>query len=120
MRWHKPSLKVIHSFWGQRARTERSTDERIEGVRHAMLEATPHAAPGEPHGTLFSRIHHAPDLEALWYLRSDLMAAIAAQHGEATAREQLAGISPLFEGLIPQARMPTGTESTRRRPSRPD
>lgn len=120
MRWHKPSLKALHSFWGQRARTERSTDERIEGVRHAMLEATPHAAAGEPHATLFGRIHRAPDLEALWYLRSDLMAAIAAHHGEATAREQLAGISPLFEGLIPQARMPTGAKPARRPPGEPD
>ena len=37
----------------------------------------------------------------LWYLRGDLMAALAAIQGEAAAREKVAGITRMFQGLLP-------------------
>ena len=104
MRWHKPSLTSIQSYWGQRARSEVFPQAVTGGVRHAMLQATPDDAPGKPHAGLFSRIQRAASLQALWYLRSDLMSAIAAESGEAVARQQVASITKLFVGLIPEAR----------------
>lgn len=47
------------------------------------------------------RVTYADDVQDLWYLRGDVMAAVAAMHGEAVAREQLAEVSTMFKGLLP-------------------
>lgn len=47
------------------------------------------------------RVTYADDVQDLWYLRGDVMAAIAAMHGEAVAREQLTTVSAMFKGLLP-------------------
>jgi hypothetical protein len=47
------------------------------------------------------RIRYANDVQALWYLRGDLMGALAAMHGEVVAREKLASITDMFQGLLP-------------------
>jgi hypothetical protein len=104
MRWQKPNLRNIHSFWGQVARGEATTDARTERVRHAMLEATPVVGPGEPHSAVFGRIRRAPDIQALWYLRSELMAAISSSQGEQMARREMAAVTKLFKGLVPESR----------------
>lgn len=41
------------------------------------------------HLMLLRRIRYARDLEALWYLRPELVSALAVQHGERVAREQV-------------------------------
>ena len=51
---------------------------------------------------LTRRIRYANDIQALWYLRGDLMAALAAQQGEAYARETIQDISDQFQGLLPR------------------
>ena len=47
------------------------------------------------------RVRYATDVQALWYLRGDLMAALAALHGEAVARQKVQRISDMFQGLLP-------------------
>jgi hypothetical protein len=47
------------------------------------------------------RIRYASDVQALWYLRGDLMAALAAMHGEGAARKQVATVTDMFRGLLP-------------------
>jgi hypothetical protein len=49
------------------------------------------------------KVVRANDLQELWYLRGDLMAAIAAVHGEAIARRNLIQISDMFKGFLPKA-----------------
>jgi hypothetical protein len=39
----------------------------------------------------------------LWYLRGDLMAALAAMHGEVAARQRIAAITAMFHGLVPES-----------------
>jgi hypothetical protein len=73
----------------------------LEGIRMTMLEAL------EQHGSDAStlvhlRVRYANDLEDLWYLRGDVMAAIAANHGESIARKKIEQISNLFKGLLPK------------------
>ena len=41
------------------------------------------------------------DIQALWYLRGDLMAALAAMHGEVAARQKVAAVTQMFQGLLP-------------------
>jgi hypothetical protein len=49
------------------------------------------------------RIEAVEDVRALWFLRQDLMVALAAQQGEERARESIAKISRAFDGLLPRS-----------------
>lgn len=47
------------------------------------------------------RVRFAGDLEALWYLRQDVLAALSAIDGEVVARKQMSHINRLFKGGLP-------------------
>ena len=105
MRRLKPALKSIYGFLGQAStRSESGAQARIENVRKAMLSATPAGASSEQHSDIFRQIHFADSIEALWYSRSGLMADHSAERGERAAEQEMAGISRLFKGLLPEAR----------------
>lgn len=75
-------------------------EEGIEDIREGMLELL-----GEDGAKQFAattrRIRYATDIKDLWYLRGDLMAALAGLHGEVVAREKIAQINAQFQGLLP-------------------
>jgi hypothetical protein len=73
----------------------------LEPIRRAMLEALGSRV-AQPHTILPPRIAHAVDAERLWYLRGELMQALASMHGEQHARSELARITELFRGILPQ------------------
>ncbi|HEY8049945.1 MAG TPA: hypothetical protein VIE63_12275 [Ramlibacter sp.] len=101
MRWLKPSLRSIYGLLGNAsAPTDSLLEGGIEEVREAMLASLEHAGPGQ-FQPLTRRIRYANDIQSLWYLRGDLMAALAAMHGESVARRKMAGITEQFEGLLP-------------------
>ncbi|HVZ44974.1 MAG TPA: hypothetical protein VHA82_14275 [Ramlibacter sp.] len=52
---------------------------------------------------LATRIRFAPDVQGLWFLRSELMRYLASRHGEAIAREQLAALGEMFKDALPGA-----------------
>ncbi|WP_227820406.1 hypothetical protein [Ramlibacter tataouinensis] len=76
----------------------------VEDIRESMLDAL-----GDPGHKQFPqvirRIRYADDIQALWYLRGDLMASLAALHGEVAARRKIAGITEQFHGLLPSNQM---------------
>jgi hypothetical protein len=72
----------------------------IEDIRSAMLELIT-AVEAARFPQLTRRISYAGDVQGLWFLRGDLMAALANSHGEAAAREKLETLSELFEDLLP-------------------
>ena len=72
----------------------------LEEVRQTMLELAG-ADSSERALKLARRIHHAMDIQSLWFLRGELMALLARSRGEAAALEQLAELSDLFQGLLP-------------------
>lgn len=81
------------------------TDDRfqsaLDDVRQAMLDGLDESnAIGHPVVRL--RVTYARDLQDLWYLRGDLMAAIAGADGEAVARQKLVHISNMFKGHLPR------------------
>ena len=49
------------------------------------------------------RIRYAPDMEALWYLRMDLMTILTAAQGDLFASAALQGITREFKGLMPRS-----------------
>ena len=71
----------------------------IDAARNAMLELLLFEGMGmdeAAHLLLLRRIRYARDLEALWYLRPELVRALAAQHGERTARERVNQLAEHF------------------------
>lgn len=74
----------------------------LEDIREAMLEGLG-VTDAVTASKLELRVTHACDLQDLWYLRGDVMAAIAAVDGEAIARQKLNQISDMFRGLLPRS-----------------
>ena len=101
MRWIKPSLRssIYGLLGGAVTPTESTLESSTEDIREAMLSLLGDAGPKYPHVT--RRIRYANDIQALWYLRGDLMAVLASLHGEAQARQKMQGITQLFQGLLP-------------------
>ena len=52
------------------------------------------------HTMVMFRIYHAREVEALWYARVEMMAALSAERGEAFARQRVDALAPLFVGLM--------------------
>ena len=102
MRWFKGSIRSsIYGLLGNPvAPSESVLETGTEDIREAML-----ALLGESGTKQFAnvtrRIRYANDIQALWYLRGDLMAALAATQGEAAARQKVQQITRMFDGLLP-------------------
>jgi hypothetical protein len=102
MRWLKPNLRSsIYGLLGNPvAPSESILESGTEDIRESMLAVLGETGPKHfPQVT--RRIRYANDIQALWYLRGDLMAALASIHGEMAAREKISSISSQFRGLLP-------------------
>lgn len=104
MSWLKPKLRSsIYGLLGNPAPPSESLlESRTEDIRETMLGMLEETGL-KRFPALTRRIRYAGDVQALWYLRGDLMAALAAMHGEKSAREQLAHVSQMFKGVVPGA-----------------
>ena len=106
MRSAKTSLR--NSLFGWLLHDESPTpDARMETIRKAMLRAL-EQTDGSTDGALEKRLLLAGDIEELWYARPDLMSAISASQSESVARDCLASITGLFDGLQPGGRQSAG------------
>lgn len=72
----------------------------VEDIRALMLEMA--GRPTEASAPLMRRIRYAADPQALWFMRSELMALLAHRDGEALARTKLEVLSDMFRDLLPQ------------------
>jgi hypothetical protein len=104
MRWLKPSLRSsIYGLLGNTvAPSESVLESGTEDIRESMLTALGDGG-SKQFPQITRRIRYASDIQALWYLRGDLMAALAAKHGEVEAREKVAAVTAMFQGLLPNS-----------------
>ena len=102
MRWLKPNLRSsIYGLLGNPVAPSDSIMENgTEDIRESMLSALGDTGPKQ-FPQITRRIRYANDIQALWYLRGDLMAALASMHGELVARKKIASITAQFQGLLP-------------------
>ena len=104
MRSTKPSLRssLYNLLAGQAAMaTGALMEERTEDIRQAMVASLGEA--GTKHFPMIARrINGAGNADSLWYLRSGLMAALCAVHGERTARIEIMRLSAMFRGMLPE------------------
>jgi hypothetical protein len=74
-------------------------DIQTECIRKAMLNALDKCC-FEPHAALATSIIYAADLEALWYLRSNLFHAISSCCDQVKAGSVVSEITLLFKGHL--------------------
>lgn len=101
MRWVKSNLLSIYGLLSNTSEPTASVLENgTEDIRESMLDALGDS--GSRHfPQVTRRIRYAGDVQALWYLRGDLMAALASMHDEETARQKIGSITAQFRGLLP-------------------
>ena len=84
----------------------RQSEERRAGeIRMAMLNML-RLHGGSAVSRVAQRVQFAGDLEALWYLRQDVMTALSDLDGEGAARLQMKQINSMFRGRLPDAMGP--------------
>ena len=104
MRWFKPNLRssIYALLFGSPA--EPATELQsysLEDIRERM-QAMAEAAGGPRAPLVIRRIRYATDVEALWFIRSELMALLAGAWGEVVALERIDAVSDMFDDLLPE------------------
>jgi hypothetical protein len=79
--------------------SRKSEPRHTHRVRYAMLSLL-QVHGGHSIQRVAQRVRFADDLEALWYLRQDVMSALVELDGEAAARRQLHPINTMFKGRL--------------------
>ena len=105
MRWFKPNLRnSLHAIFSaglSHPPDEPDTVFSIEDIRARMMALVPE--PTTERGTIVRRrIRYADSVEALWFLRGELMGVLAQDRGEAAALETIASVSDMFDDLLPE------------------
>jgi hypothetical protein len=77
-------------------------DCQIDDIRHAMLNCL-----GTEGRSRFSHVEHrilgASSVRTLWFLRPELLMALATHSGEQAARRVIDDITVMFQGLLPES-----------------
>ncbi|MGE4243029.1 hypothetical protein [Ramlibacter sp.] len=102
MSWFKAALKSsVYGLLGAGAQTPTDSvlEDSTEDIREAMLRLLGNH--GSQYPQIMRRVRYAADIQALWYLRGDLMGVLASLHGESKAREKMQSVTHMFQGLLP-------------------
>lgn len=104
MRWFKTKdlrSSIYAMFSVSTAATPPAEDPAtMDQIREAMLAMAALDA-GERGAGVSRRIRYATDLQALWFMRGELMQLLARDHGEVAAREKVDELSAMFIHLLP-------------------
>ncbi|MBC5764344.1 hypothetical protein [Ramlibacter albus] len=82
--------------------------ERMEEIRRTMTDLASSCG-GRASAGLAMRVHYAADVQALWFMRSELMGLLAISRGEGAAREAIEKLGAMFNGLLPEGLRPRTT-----------
>ncbi|HEX7867483.1 MAG TPA: hypothetical protein VF555_21165 [Variovorax sp.] len=80
--------------------SRQATESQLGRIRTAMLSVL-QGHGGHSVQRVSQRVRFAVDVEALWYLRQDVMMALSAIDGETAARRQMKTINSMFKGGLP-------------------
>ncbi len=108
MRWNKPTLRNnLHDLLGRDkpSSTAWVHNQGLEEVRRAMLHSLA-GLTGSDVARMNMRLRYAGDIEALWYLRTDLLHTLVPLRGEQAAQGVINHVTQLFQGQLPRALQP--------------
>jgi hypothetical protein len=80
-----------------------SPEDRVKDIRQAMLDCMDGAGESSRSARVLAQVLYAPDIQALWYLRSDVLTLLASLQGESVAHARISPITEMFVGLLPAA-----------------
>jgi hypothetical protein len=103
MRWFKTTLlrSSIHAMLSVSTAKPRLPDPvTMDEIREAMLVLVEQEN-GDRSAGLARRIRYATELQALWFMRGEIMQLLARTHGEQAAREKVDELSALFGDQLP-------------------
>lgn len=103
MAWAVSSIKDSVLGWLSRSGATDSEHSLLEPARKAMIEMVLFDAMAIDESlqlALLQRLRYAGDLEALWYLRPELVSALALQHGEREAQARVRSLAHLFGARV--------------------
>jgi hypothetical protein len=103
MRWFKTKdirSSIYAMFTVSSAQRRPDDGSALESIRETMMALAEHDG-SERGAGLARRIRYAMDLQALWFMRGELMGLLARTHGEAQARGKVEEVSSLFHDLLP-------------------
>ena len=92
-------MRIRNSFWAMLGQDISGSPDTFSQVHRAMLALMEEYC--SDNAELRRKLTFATDIDALWYLRSNLMAALAARQGETVARDCISRITFLFQGRQP-------------------
>jgi len=95
-----PFRRLFHLLGIPGLGSRRVGENQLVRIRTAMLSVL-QVHGGHSVQRIAQRVRFANDLEALWYLRQDVMVALSAIDGEAAARRQMQAINSMFKGGLP-------------------
>lgn len=96
-------MRIRNSFWAMLGQDISSEPDTVARVRQAMLSLMAEYCPDN--AELRHKLTFASDIDALWYLRSNLMIELSARHGELVARNLISRITFLFQERQPGGAM---------------
>jgi hypothetical protein len=84
--------------------TSVATAEQEEHIRQEMLDCMAvFLPPAAQRPALWTKLAYASDIQALWFLRSDVMHWLSGHCGETLAAARVANLTEMFRGHIPGA-----------------
>ncbi len=86
--------------------------DQAEGIRQAMIGVLGDDAKFE-NPNLLRRIRYAEDIQSLWFLRSELMAALSQMYGEHRASDVMHHLNQMFKGYLADAKAIGNTKFSR-------
>jgi hypothetical protein len=92
-------MRIRNSFWAMLGPDINSSPDTFSQVHRAMLALMEEYC--SDNAELRHKLTFATDIDALWYLRSNLMAALSVSQGETVARDSISRITLLFQGRQP-------------------
>jgi len=102
MSWlHSQIKSSLLALLGTHGMTSQARQGRTERIRQALVDELGEFGKLHFPKTVI-RIQYAPDAEALWFARSEIMSVLSARYGESIAQERIKRISAQFNGLLPK------------------
>lgn len=102
MHWFNSQLKSsLLALLGSDVLTPFVREDRTEDIREWMLDELEQSEELK-FPQIVRQVRYATDAQALWFIRGEVMTALAAMHGETVAREKINHISQKFKGLLPK------------------
>ena len=100
MRWAPSSLMIGFLRGRSTVGNAKENTSALDDIRQTMLELMGDRC-AQSFPVVHLRVMYASNVEDLWYLRGDVMSAIAALDGEAAARAKIAKVTSKFKGMLP-------------------